>query len=97
MTPELRIAVARLVEDATDGLVSCDEALVSSCSLHDLGVTSLGYLRLLHGVEETFGVFLDVEGGDGDALDFDGLVSYVDARARTASLPSSHTGGRTPA
>ncbi|MBP2325821.1 acyl carrier protein [Kibdelosporangium banguiense] len=56
---EVRRRVAQLVELATDGDVESGDVLAGRASLPDLGVTSLGYLRLIDALEREFGVDID--------------------------------------
>jgi acyl carrier protein len=58
-TGEVRRRVAVLVQLATDGDVGSDDVLAGRASLPDLGVTSLGYLRLIDALEREFGVDID--------------------------------------
>jgi acyl carrier protein len=58
-TGEVRRRVADLVQLATDGDVGSDDVLAGQASLPDLGVTSLGYLRLIDALEREFGVDID--------------------------------------
>ena len=54
----LRIRLAGAIADATDGAVSAQEVLSSDASLTALGMTSLGYVRLLDVLDSEFGVFV---------------------------------------
>ncbi|MBN6052377.1 acyl carrier protein [Nonomuraea sp. RK-328] len=56
---ELRERLASLVAEATDGEVEAAEVLAGPARLTDLGVTSLGFLRLIDAVETEFGVEID--------------------------------------
>jgi acyl carrier protein len=70
---ELRGRLAEMVAKATDGEVEAAEVLAGQAKLADLGVTSLGYLRLIDAVESEFGVELDLASADS----LDDLVDYV--------------------
>ncbi len=59
--------VAQLVSRASEGDVTAADAQ-SGTPLASLGLTSLGYLRLIQLVEEHFGVVLDLD-GDASYLD----------------------------
>ncbi|NUW41376.1 acyl carrier protein [Nonomuraea rhodomycinica] len=73
---ELRERLAGLVAEATDGEVEAAEVLAGTARLADLGVTSLGFLRLIDAVETEFGV--EVDPGAFETLD--DLVRDVRAR-----------------
>lgn len=70
---ELRGRLAEMVVTATDGEVEAAEVLAGQARLADLGVTSLGYLRLIDAVEAEFGVELDLAATDS----LDELVDYL--------------------
>ncbi|MEV0198131.1 acyl carrier protein [Nonomuraea sp. NPDC050691] len=73
---ELRERLAGLVAEATDGEVEAAEVLAGPARLADLGVTSLGLLRLIDAVDTAFGVEVDP-----DAFEtLDDLVRNVRAR-----------------
>lgn len=79
---ELRHQIARLVAEATDGAVPAAEALTSTEPLHDLGLDSLGWLRLIDAVESAYGTDLDQDGADLRSVT---LTQVVDRLTR--SLP----------
>ncbi|GAA2288401.1 hypothetical protein GCM10010149_38800 [Nonomuraea roseoviolacea subsp. roseoviolacea] len=56
---ELRERLAGLVAEATDGEVEAADVLAGPARLADLGVTSLGFLRLIDAVETEFGAEVD--------------------------------------
>ncbi|NUW36732.1 acyl carrier protein [Nonomuraea sp. SMC257] len=64
---ELRERLAGLVAEATDGEVEAADVLAGPARLTDLGVTSLGLLRLIDAVETEFGV--EVDPGEFETLD----------------------------
>jgi acyl carrier protein len=69
--------LADMVAEASDGEVSAELALTSGHSLSALGLTSLGLIRLIDAIEDTFGVYLDL-GADQPSLDrFDTLASHL--------------------
>lgn len=55
--------VAALVHTASDNEISAAQALVDGASLISLGLGSLGFLRLVDAVEQTYGVELDLAEG----------------------------------
>lgn len=61
---ELRHAIAALIAEATLGAVPATDALAATEPLHDLGLDSLGWLRLIDAVESAYGVDLDAAGAD---------------------------------
>ncbi|GAA4716546.1 acyl carrier protein [Phytohabitans rumicis] len=61
---ELRRRVATLIAQATDGAVPANAALAGAEPLHDLGLDSLGWLRLIDAVEAAHEVDLDLGGTD---------------------------------
>lgn len=61
---QLRHRLAELVATATDGEVEAAEVLAGRATLPELGVTSLGYLRLIDAVEREFGIDLEPDGLD---------------------------------
>ena len=71
---QLRQQLAAMIAEASDGEVSAADVLAGSHALSALGLTSLARIRLIDTVEDTFGVFLDL---DGDLSSFE----YVDALA----------------
>ncbi len=81
--PEVRQRIAELVHRATDGRVGAEEALAAGASLSELGLDSLGFLRLVDAVELDFGVEVDLA-GTGQRLDtvddFAALLPEVGAR-----------------
>jgi acyl carrier protein len=58
----LRLRLADLVATATDGEVAADDVLAADASLTDLGVGSLGFLRLIDAVEAEYGIELTLDG-----------------------------------
>lgn len=73
----LRERVATLVAQASEGALTTDEVLGADCSLPVLGLTSLGYIRLIDAIEDEFAI--DIE-SDGDLDTLDGLVAYLSDR-----------------
>jgi acyl carrier protein len=70
----LRERVAALVSQASDGELTTAEILAADCSLTALGLTSLGYIRLIDAIENAFGFDIELDG----SLDtLDGLVGHL--------------------
>jgi acyl carrier protein len=63
MTRSLHDRLADLVAEASDNAVTPAEALIPGASLTDLGMDSLGLLRLIDTIEDEYGVSIDL-GGD---------------------------------
>lgn len=66
--PEVRQRIAELVQRATEGRVPAGQALADGASLSELGLDSLGFLRLVDALELDFGVEVDLA-GSGQRLD----------------------------
>ncbi|MGP3918216.1 phosphopantetheine-binding protein [Nonomuraea sp. 10N515B] len=78
----LRERVAALVAQASDGELTTAEILAADCSLTALGLTSLGYIRLIDAIEDAFGFDVELNG----SLDtLDGLVEHL---SQLADRPS---------
>lgn len=73
----IRRMLADMVAEASDGEVSAEQALTSDHTLSALGLTSLGFIRLVDAIEDTFDVYLDL-GPDMPSFDrFDSLASHL--------------------
>lgn len=82
MTPlATKERLAQLVAESSDGAISTDQALTTRSPLSDLGLTSLGRMRLIDAVEDEYGVEIDLD-GDGWSLldDLDALTAHLDAQ-----------------
>lgn len=66
--PDLHHDLATLVVEASDGQISAAEALAEPESLGLLGLTSIGYVRLIQAVERRYGVAVEPD-DDISALD----------------------------
>ncbi|MCW6004198.1 acyl carrier protein [Micromonospora sp. CPCC 205371] len=77
---DLRHELAALVAEASDGQISVAEALAESESLGLLGLTSMGYVRLIQAVERRYGVAVEVD----DALSTLDTVPALAAYLRTS-------------
>jgi acyl carrier protein len=81
MTPvTLRERLAEMVAAASDGEVPADEALGDGASLRALGLSSLGYLRLIDAIESEFGVDVDLAGDPASLDTLDGIAGQLAAR-----------------
>jgi acyl carrier protein len=76
ISTQLRQRLADLLAAATDGEVESGEVLTGQFTLPELGVSSLGYLRLIDAVEREFSVELDPDRG---MSTLDELVAQVEA------------------
>ena len=72
-----RRRVAALIEQASDHEVPASVALAGDASLPDLGVTSLGSMRLVDALDQEFGVYLALEGDVGFLDSVDGIVGRL--------------------
>jgi acyl carrier protein len=73
----LRERLAAMIAAASDGEVAAGDILDPDASLRALGLSSLGYLRLIDAIETEFGVAVDLA-GDPSALDtVDGIVAQL--------------------
>jgi len=79
----VRRRVAELVSVASSGAVPMAAALAGDARLGDLGLDSLGLLRLVDAVEIEYGVEVDLAGEAG----FSTVDAIVDAIAAAASGP----------
>lgn len=77
----MRERLAALIAEASDGEVTAAQVLEADCSLTALGLTSLGYIRLIDAIEDTFGV----------DVDFDGSHDTLDALVDHLSRPAGHS------
>lgn len=76
---KMRLRVAELIAAATSGAVADSEVLAGQVALHDLGVDSLGWLRLLDALELTYGVEIDLASVDLHTATVDTIVGRVQA------------------
>ncbi|GLH98151.1 acyl carrier protein [Phytohabitans aurantiacus] len=74
---ELRQSVATLISEATAGAVPATEALAGGVALYDLGLDSLGWLRLIDAVESAYGVELDLGTTDLRSLTIDQIIAHL--------------------
>ena len=74
---DLHHDLATLVAEASDGQITAAEALAEPESLGLLGLTSIGYVRLIQSVELRYGVVIEPD-DDLTALDtVPALAAYV--------------------
>lgn len=74
----MRERVAALVAEASDGRLTAAQVLAADCSLTALGLTSLGYIRLIDAIEGAFGFDIEL---DGNLDTLDGLVEHLSGLA----------------
>ncbi|NUS11114.1 MAG: acyl carrier protein [Streptomyces sp.] len=78
--PGLHQELAELVAEASDGQISTEDALAEPESLGMLGLTSLGFVRLIQAVEGRYGVVVETD-DDLSALDtVPALADYLRER-----------------
>jgi acyl carrier protein len=87
----LREQIAELVAAASDGAVRPDDALDGRLPLTSVGLTSLGFVRLVDAVESRYGVDLVA---DGDLLDLETVDGVVDRIMAAPDARWSDSGGR---
>lgn len=86
--PVTREAVAAMVERASDGEVPAVTALSASASLAALGVSSLGFLRLVDMLEETYGVAVDLAAARTALATVDAIVAMLAAQGVETAAPA---------
>ncbi|MEU1090247.1 phosphopantetheine-binding protein [Streptomyces sp. NPDC005576] len=74
-----RARLAALIREAMDGQIGTTELLGSRATLTEVGVTSLGLLRLADALEEEFGVEVDLADPSFYRETVDTLAARVDA------------------
>jgi acyl carrier protein len=84
MSPALREHLASLIESATDGTVPAADllaadALAPGVSLTELGLDSLGFLRLIDALEAEFGIEVALH-GEPPPDSLDALADYLLSR-----------------
>ncbi|GAB4055871.1 phosphopantetheine-binding protein [Catellatospora paridis] len=78
----LEADLAMLVAQASEGVITAADALAERESLGLLGLTSLGFLRLIHAVERGYGVVLDLD----DDVSFMDTVASLAAHLREQGI-----------
>ena len=79
MTPPTRRELAQLMSDVTTGDIGVDEAMAEGVSLRDMGMNSLGLLRLLDVLELRYGVEIDTGDGGLQNSTLDALLDRITA------------------
>lgn len=82
-TEALRRRVAELVSSASQGAVRTDDALAGQTPLHDLGLDSLGLLRLVDALELEYGVEIDLTDNRVRLNTVDDIVASLERHGRT--------------
>jgi acyl carrier protein len=80
MSSTLTQAIARLVAQASSGMISEAQAAHPNTNLSELGLSSLAYLRLIDSIELEYGVSIDLEGDIAFMTSVDGIAEYVNAQ-----------------
>lgn len=93
MTPPTRRELAQLLSDVTTGDIRVDEALAEGVPLRDMGMNSLGLLRLLDVLELRYGVELDTGDGGLQNATLDALLDRI--TAATAQPGERYRAGQT--
>ncbi|MEH1123088.1 acyl carrier protein [Micromonospora sp. CPCC 206061] len=84
---DLHRELATLVAEASDGQISVAEALAESESLGLLGLTSMGYVRLIQAVERKWGVAIEA---DDDLSTLDTVPALAKYLHSTGALPGTN-------
>jgi acyl carrier protein len=69
--------VARLIEQASGGLVSRELALDERSNLLEKGFSSLSFLQLIDSLETSYGVYIDLEGDTTFLGRVSGIVKFL--------------------
>jgi acyl carrier protein len=72
--------IAGLVEHASAGLISASQALKPETDLQERGLTSLAFLQLVDAIENTLGVYIDLEEDIHFMRTVTGITRYVEAQ-----------------
>jgi acyl carrier protein len=76
---DLKARIAHLVQEASEGAVSSEQALDETSNLTDKGFSSLSFLRLIDSIENELGVYVDLESDTTFMQTVDGISGYVSA------------------
>ncbi|MFI5911926.1 phosphopantetheine-binding protein [Dactylosporangium sp. NPDC051541] len=87
MGADRRAEVAALVDAATSGAVTAEAALAAGAPLFDLGLDSLGWLRLIDAVESRYGLDLQADGADLRLVTVDGIAELLAVAATAQEVP----------
>ncbi|MEE4545579.1 acyl carrier protein [Streptomyces sp. V4-01] len=74
---DLRAQLVRLIIESSDGDLSRTEVDAAAGSLRDLGYSSLSYIRLIDGIENELGVYIDPDADAESFATLDRLVGLV--------------------
>jgi acyl carrier protein len=80
LQPELHRDLAILVVEASDGQISATEAVAEPESLGLLGLTSLGFVRLIQAVEGRYGVAVELDDDLSALVTVPALADYLRER-----------------
>jgi acyl carrier protein len=72
-----RRQVAELIVAATSGAIGGVDEVAVDVALYDLGVDSLGWLRLIDAIEQTYDTEIDLGGIDLRVATVDSLVDHI--------------------
>lgn len=76
-TTPTRQELAELIAEVTDGGVRVEEAQAGAVTLRDVGLDSLGLLRLVDAIELRYGVEIDLGDGRMQTYTVDALVDRL--------------------
>ena len=69
--------IADLLAESSGGTVTPEQALDTSTNLIEKGFTSLSFLQLIDAVENTFGLYIDLEGDTTFLGSVPGIAGHV--------------------
>jgi len=76
-TEDLRAQLVRLIVESGDGNLSTGDIASAGGSLQALGYSSLSYIRLIDGIENELGVYIDPDADTEAFSTLDNLVGLV--------------------
>jgi acyl carrier protein len=74
---ELSENVARLIAEASGGVVPRESALDETSNLLEKGFSSLSFLQLIDAIETSYGVYIDLEGDTKFLGRVSGIVKFL--------------------
>lgn len=80
MSSMLTETIAQMVNRASSGQISEEQAAQPDANLTELGMTSLDYLKLIDAIELDLGVFIDLEGDISFMTSVHGIAEYVNSQ-----------------